>query len=296
MRWVAAPPPGAYQPRRHRGTGQPERYLGPPAYPVPPRWGFPNLTWREPTNVPGTASSLTAPFDHARVRARNVITVLWFLAGLATVASAAELWRYALLVISRDSALNSRVVAMSDTLEIVSSLLTVVFGLLALTWVLWWLLVIRYAAAEESGCALPRSSRQVLIGVLVPGINLALAGSVLAELEHAVLRRPRDRRPRPSRLVLSWWAAWMLNELLMVVAIVWRSREGIQAQADAVLLSGVLDASAALLAGLTAVVVYRLTSLISPVPVHRMRLRGISAVRGAPPPRLRPSRPAGAAR
>lgn len=293
MRWVAAPPPGAYQPRRQR---PPERYLGPPAYPVPPRWGFPNLTWREPTNVPGTASSLPAPLDHARLLARNTVTVLWFLVGLATVAAAAEFWRYALLVISRDSALSAGVVAMSDALEIISSLLTVVFGLMALAGVLWWLLVIRQAAAEESGYAPPRSSRQVLIGALVPGINLMMAGSILAELEHAVLRRPPDQRPRPSRLALAWWAAWLANEVLVVLVIVWRLRSGLQAQADSVLLTGIANASAALLAGLTAVVVHRLTSLIGPVPVHRLLRRGVVALRGAPPPQLRPGRPAGAAR
>lgn len=296
MRWVAAPPPGAYPSRGPRRAWQPERYLGPPAYPVPPRWGFPNLTWREPTNVPGTASSMPTPLDHARVLARNVITVLWFLTGLATVAAAAEFWRYALLVISRDAALNAGVVAMSDTLEIIFSLLTVVFGLLALACVLWWLAVIRHAATEESGYAPPRPSWQVLVGVLVPVINLAMAGSIVAELEHAVLSRPPDQRPRPSRLVLSWWAAWILNEVLMVVVIVLRSLNGIQAQADSVLFSGLLDASAALLAGLTAVVVHRLTSLIAPVPVRRLRLRAITAVRGAPPPQLRPSRPASASR
>lgn len=293
MRWVASPPPGAYRPRRRR---QPERYLGPPAYPVPPRWGFPNLTWREPTNVPGTASSLPTPLERARVLGRNAITVLWFLAGLATTASVAEIWRYALLVTSRDTALSSRVVDMSDALEIISSLLTVVFGLMALGSVLWWLLLIRHAAAEESGHASPRSSRQVVIGTLVPGINLLLAGSILAELEHAVLRRPPDRRPRPSRLVLAWWATWLVNGLLMALVIGWRFREGIQAQADAVLLTGFLNASAALLAGLTAVVVYRLTSLIAPVPVRRMRLRRVVSVRGAPQPQLRPARPASASR
>ncbi|GLY64079.1 DUF4328 domain-containing protein [Amycolatopsis taiwanensis] len=293
MRWVASPPPGAYRPHRRR---QPERYLGPPAYPAPPRWGFPNLTWREPTNVPGTASSFPTPLERARLLARNAITVLWFLAGLATVASAAEFWRYALLVISRDTALSSGVVGMSDTLEMTSSLLTAVFGLMALGSVLWWLLVIRYAAAEENGHVPPRSSREVVIGALVPGINLVLAGSILAELEHVVLRRPPDRRPRPSRLVLAWWAAWLVNGLAMVLVIGARFFDSIQAQANAVLLTGVLSASAALLAGLTAVVVHRLTSLIAPVPLRRLRRRRVVSVRGAPLPQLRPDRPAGAAR
>ena len=41
---------------------------------------------------------------------------------------------------------------------------------------------------------------------LVPGLNLSLPGSLLAEIEHSALGRPADRRPRPSRLLLVWWA------------------------------------------------------------------------------------------
>ncbi|HJQ45997.1 MAG TPA: DUF4328 domain-containing protein [Amycolatopsis sp.] len=280
-------------PRRARPA---ERYTGPPAYPAIPRWGFPNLTWRPPTTVPGTPSSLPTPVERMRMLARNAVTILWFLVGLATTAAVAEFWRYALLVISRTSALHTGVVRMSDALEVIAALLTVVFGLMAIGSVLWWLLVARQAAAQESGQEPPRPSWQVVVGVLVPGLNLAMAGSILAELEHAILRRPVDRRPKPSRLVLAWWAAWVANEVLMVLVIVWRFRDGIQAEADGVFLSGLLDLSAAVLAGLTALTVHRLTTLVAPVSLSRLRLRRVIAVKGAPPATTRPPRPAGAAR
>jgi hypothetical protein len=288
VRWVASPPPGALPPRRARPV---EHYTGPPAYPVPPRWGFPNLTWREPTLVPGTPSSYPRPVERIRLLSRNAITILWFLAGLALVAAVAEFWRYVLLVISRNSALDTDVVEMSDALEIIASLLSVVFGLLGIASVLWWLVVARQAAADENGQEPPRSTRQVLIGTLVPGLNFVLAGSILAELEHAVLRRPAAQRPRPSRLVLAWWAAWVLDAVLMILVIIWRFRDGVQAQADAVFLSGLLDTSAVVLAALTAVVVHRLTSLLAPISLDRMRVRRVVAVRGAPAPALRPVRP-----
>ena len=293
VRWVATPPPGVAGPRRARPA---ERYTGPPAYPVPPRWGFPNLTWRAPTAVPGTPSGMPTPIERMRMLSRNAVTILWFLTGLSTVAAVAEFWRYALLVISRTSALDTDVVMMSDALEIIASLLTVVFGLMAVGSVLWWLLVARQAAAQASGQEPSRSSWQVVVGVLVPGLNLAMAGSILAEVEHAVLGRPVDRRPRPSRLVLAWWAAWVLNELLMILVIGWRFRDGVQAQADGVLLSGLLDTSAAVLAGLSAVVVHRLTMLLAPVSLSRLRLRRVVAVKGAPAPTTRPRRPASASR
>lgn len=287
VRWVASPPPGAVRPRRVR---QPEHYTGPPAYPVPPRWGFPNLTWREPTLVPGTASSYPRPVERVRLLARNAVALLGFLAGLALVGAAAGFWQYALLVISRDTALDTDVVAMSDTLQIIAGLLTVVFGLLGIASVLWWLMVARQAAADENGHEPPRSMSQVLIGTLVPGLNFVVAGSILAELEHAILRRPAEQRPRPSRLVLAWWAAWLFNAVWMILVIIWRVRDGVQAQADAVLFNAFLDVSATLLAVLTAVVVHRLTSLLAPISVDRLRVRRVVAVKNAPAPTLRPVR------
>ncbi|HVV13521.1 DUF4328 domain-containing protein [Amycolatopsis sp.] len=293
VRWVASPPPGATVPRRARPA---ERYTGPPAYPAPPRWGFPNLTWREPTAVPGTPSSYPRPMERVRALSRNAITILWFLAGLATVGAVAEFWRYALLVISRNSALDTDVVAFSDALEIIAALLTVVFGVLAFGSVLWWLYVARQAAGEESGQEPPRSGWQILAGTLIPLLNLVMAGSILAELEHAALRRPATKRPKPSRLVLVWWATWVLNGVLLILVIVWRFRGGIQSQADGVLLSALLDLSAAGLAALTAVVVERITSLLAPIPLNRLRPRLVVAVKGAPRATERPPRPVGASR
>ncbi|WP_092533092.1 DUF4328 domain-containing protein [Amycolatopsis arida] len=295
MRWVASPPPGAV-PRRpaHR----PARYTGPPAYPTPPRWGFPHVVWRSPTVVPGVPATGAPPMQRLRMVARNVTGLLWVLAGLAGVTAVGEGWRYALLIHSRTSALDRDVVGASDALVLAGSLLTFVMAVFAVVGALWWLFLARAAAAAEIGAEPPRPVWQVLVGTLLPGPNLVLAGSILAELEHAVLRRPVDQRPRPTRLVLWWWAAWVTNGLLLVTVIVWRMRDGVQAQADSVLLSGLLDLSAAALAALTAVVVGRFTLLLAPLDevlsrgVRPWQVRGVT---GAPRP-PRPNRPTGSAR
>ncbi|MDQ0378058.1 DUF4328 domain-containing protein [Amycolatopsis thermophila] len=290
---MASPPPGAIRPRPARPA---ERYDGPPSYHVPPRWGFPHLAWRVPTAVPGTPSGYPSPVERVRVLHRNAVTILWFITGLAAIAAGAEFWRYALLVMSRTSALHAATVAFSDALEIIASLLTVVFGLIGIAATLWWLLVARGAAAEAAGQEPARSTREVVAGVLVPGVNLVMAGSIVAELEHLVLGRPPSRRPRPSRLVLAWWAAWVVNGVLMVLVIAWRFKDGVQAMADAVLLTGLLNTSAAVLAGLSAVLVYRFTTLLAPVRPGRLRPLQVRSVKGAPAPELRHARPAGAAR
>nr|WP_179775779.1 DUF4328 domain-containing protein [Amycolatopsis endophytica] len=290
---MASPPPGAFRPRPSRPV---EHYGGPPSYPVPPRWGFPHLTWRVPTAVPGTPSGYPSPVERVRVLHRNAVTVLWFLAGLAAVAAGAEFWRYALLAMSRTTALNAATVGFSDALEIIASLLTVVFGLIGIGSALWWLVVARGAAADAAGQEPARSTGEIVAGVLVPGVNLVMAGSILAELEHLVLGRAPARRPRPSRLVLAWWAAWAVNQVLMLLVIGWRFKDGVQAMADAVLLTGLLNTSAAVLAGLTAVLVYRLTTLLAPVRTDRLRPLQVRSVKGAPEPEPHTARPAGAAR
>ena len=293
LRWVAAPPPSA---ARRRRAVPAEPYAGPPSYPVPPRWGFPNLTWRRPTAVPGTASGVVRPIDRIPVLARSLTTILWTFAVLATTAAAAESWRYALLVESRDSALNTGVVEFSDAFVTLAGLLTTIFSLLPIGLSVWWLLVARQAAADEADEAPPRPGWQVLVGVLVPIANLPMALSVVGELEHAVLRRSRDERPKPSRLVLGWWGGWLANWVLLVVTIIWRIRPGVQAMADSVLLVALTDLAAAGLAIVTALVIRRFSHLLTPIAPDRIRDFRVLKVEGAPAPQLHTARPVGAAR
>jgi hypothetical protein len=274
----------------------PERYLGPPSYPVPPRWGFPNLVWRRPTSVPGTASDEIRPIDRVPVLSRSLVGILFGFAVLAVVAAVAEIWRYVLLVQGRDSALSRSVVAFSDGFVLTSGLLASILALLPAGLSLWWLLVARQAAADASGDDPPRPLWQVLVGVLVPVANLPMALSIAGELEHAVLRRPRDVRPKPSRQVMVWWGAWLLNWILLAASIVWRFRGDVQSMADSVVLVALTDLAAAALAVLTALVVRRFSALLVPSDALDVREMRVLKVTGAPEPELRHSRPAGAAR
>jgi len=292
VRWVAQPPRTGSPPPRPRRR---RRYTGPPAYSGIPRWGFPRVAWRTPTTVPGTPFGRSQLAQRLQRLGRNTVGVLCTVAILATVAAGAEAWRYALLVRSRNTALAVDTVTTSDVLLLIVSLLTFVFGVCAIAVSVWWLLTARGAAAEASGRPPARGVRQTLIGILVPLLNLVLAGAVLAELEHAAGDDAAARRPRPSRLVLSWWGVWIGNEVLLIVTVVRRFGDSMQATADAVLLNAVLNLAAAALAVLTAVVVHRLTRLLTPVEsLHPQRMRVVS-VHGAPRPTRR-ERPTTAAR
>lgn len=289
--WVASPPPGA-----RTVPLRPARvpYQGPPAYPTVPRWGFPMLSWREPTTVPGTQTRLPRSVRRVVSHARAAVTVLWLVAISAFLATGGEAWRYVLLVMGRTEALPGQVVAVSDALVDTGALLAAVSGVIALILVLRWLMGIRELAAADAGVRPARPDWQVLLGVLLPVLNLFMAGSVLAELEHTALGV--TGRPRPSRLVLGWWLAWVASEVLAIATVLLGLRAGVQARADGVLWYAATDLVAIAVSVLTLLVIGALTGLVAPSSVREPRQLRVISVDGAPEPPLRPGRPAGAAR
>ena len=285
-RWVASVPQGVARPTRPRRKLP---YLGPPRYNSTPRWGFPALAWRWPTTVPGTSKPGDQPITIDRVRAvsGHASAMLWTVAGLALLAGGGEIWRYVLLLQSRNGALSDSLVATSDAVVTVAAILAMAFAVLTVLVVLWWLHLARRVAAESAGRSLARSDRQVLIYLLIPGVNLAMAGVILAELENDVVR---GTRPRPSRRLAVWWATWVVSGLLFTAAVVWRFRDGVQARADGVVLSALTDLAAVAVAILTALLIRRLTTLLAPIDPQRARFMRVLKVSNAPEPPLREAR------
>ena len=126
------------------------------------------------------------------------------------------------------------------------------------------------AAAAQAGSRPSRSARDVVLGWVVPGLNLAVPGSVLAEIEHGALDRPRGPAAATRRgCCAGWWALWAAGVLGSILTLVWSLRTGVQARADGVVLHAALDLLAAVTAGSTAVLVRRLTRLLGPVRAPR---------------------------
>jgi len=149
---------------------------------------------------------------------------------------------------------------------------TVLLGLAAGGVVVAWTLPAAVAAAGRSGSRPSRSRREIVLGWVVPGWNLVVPGPVLAEIEHGALDRPPERRPLPSRLVRAWWVLWVAGGVLAAAVLVWSWRTGVQARADGAVLHAVVNLVAAVTAGVTAVLVGRLTALLNPVRAPRRRL------------------------
>jgi Domain of unknown function (DUF4328) len=287
-RWVATSP--------NRPTRQPRRrlpYLGPPSYAENPRWGFPALAWRWPTTVPAAHPGEAAPVtvDRVRVVGGHASAMMLALGVLCLVSAGGEAWRYVLLLQSRRGALSDAVVATSDAVVTVGADLALAFAVVTAVVSVWWLHLARHAAAEKAEQLLARRDWQVLAYLLVPGVNLAMAGVILAELEHHVLHRPAGERPSPTRATMIWWTAWVLGGLLFGATVAWRFRNGVQAQADDVVLSALTDLVAAVVAVLTAFTIRRLSALLAPSDPKRLRRLQVVEVNDAPAPPLRP-RPA----
>ncbi len=266
LHWVAEPPPSA-APAPALTSRAP--YAGPPRHPFPPRWGFPVRAW-VPPEPPGPLPA--DPLTAARSTLGTVVPLLWAAASVAALAAGAEVWRYVLLLASRDAALAPGVVAASDALVTVAGTVAPVLAALAGILVVTWTVRAVRAAADRAHAERLRSTRAILLGWVVPGLNLVRPGSVLAEIEHAALDRPAALRPRPSRLLLVWWVLWAAGVLLAGVALLWSLRTGVQARADGVVLHAVLDLLAAATAATTAVLLTYLTRLLSPPRAARREL------------------------
>jgi hypothetical protein len=273
-RWVAVPPSSA---RPAPAARTRRRYLGPPRYPHMPRWGFAPRPWRSALDDAEAERAAGSLFGRGRrpvrVLAGAVVPLLWATALLAATGAGAEIWRYALLLRSRQEALPAGTVYASDALVLSTGAVCLVVGLAAGVLLVTWSIRASHAAAERSGARPSRSDRSIVIGWLVPVVNLSVPGSVLAEIEHAALDRPVSERPRPSRLLLTWWVLWAGGVVLATITLLWGLRDGVQARADGVVLHAIVDLVAVATAVVTVRVVTLLTALLSPAPQSkRMRL------------------------
>ncbi|MDQ3887234.1 MAG: DUF4328 domain-containing protein [Actinomycetota bacterium] len=226
----------------------------------------------------------SAPSDAERMQvlAGSVVPVLCLVAVAAAAASGAEVWRYTILLDSRFDAVPAAPLRASDALVVTTGWLALVSGGLAVLLILVWLVRAYAAAAEAAGVRPARPWWQLVLSVLVPGVNLLLPGAVLAEIEHAALGADPARRPRPSQLVAWWWGLWAIGLLAAGGSALWSRQDSVQAQADGVILHAVTDLVAAAVAVLTAVVVRRFTALLSPVEPERLRRRVVVRVSDQP--------------
>jgi hypothetical protein len=220
--------------------------------------------------------------EQMRALAAVAVPLLGLTALLVLATAGAEAWRYALLLDSRTDAVPAGPLHASDALVVTGGVVSLLSSALAGAVTLGWVVHANAAAAQAAAVTPARLGWQVVVGTLVPGVNLVVPGAVLAEVEHAALGQDPNRRPHPSRLVIGWWVIWAVGLVLAGTAILWNLRSGVQARADGVLLHVATDLVAGVVAITTIVVVRRLTRLLSPVKLAGTRRMVVVRVPGVP--------------
>lgn len=242
--------------------------------------------------------SSTETVARAASAAKVAVIALWITVGVASVSAVAEVWRY-LLLYSREGALSALPLLLSDALVITSGLLLYVAGAVAGGCALLWLVRARAVVAQRAGVRNARPDWLVITGTVVPGWNLFMPGSALAELEHTLLAeqgaRQSGERPRPSILVRLWWLTWVVSLLLGWTGVFWNFRDSVQAQADGVLLHAWIAVAAAVTAFTTLRVIGYLLRLLAPLDPSELKRARVIRVRGAAP-LVRTPRPSSAPR
>ena len=215
------------------------------------------------------AAKVTAP-DTSRDRPIGLLQAgLWLsvVTAVATSAAAgAEIWRYVLLLRGRTEVLSGRVVDESDRLVTSTSLAALVVAVVTAGVVAVVLVRLHAGAARRLSMAPSRPPAAVLARLVIPGWNIYGLGVVAGEIDGLLAAddaRPAGIRPRLSRLVMAWWAAWGINAVLVLVTLGRAFGRSDQAVADTVELHIWVDLAGASTAVLTALVCRRFRRFLS---------------------------------
>lgn len=201
FRWIAVRPGAAPPPRRGR------RPLGPtPRYAVIPRWGLADRV--EPT------AAAAGPPTHPAPSAPTIRTTLFVSALVLGIAALVYVVRYVLLIVNRNTLLDSWVAAGADWLGVLASVAAIVAVLSSGAMLIRWLIARRAAVFAHHGLPEPRSTRALWAGCVVPLANLLWAPVYVIELAIVEEHYARIRRP-----IVEWWIAWVASYLASAFAM-----------------------------------------------------------------------------
>lgn len=216
-----------------------------------PRWG---LVDRVDQRFPPPETPPRPGPSAAAVRTTLFGTV-WVL-GIAALVYAV---RYVLLVINRNTLLNSVVAGAAVWLGVLASAVAIVAVITSAVMLARWLIA-RRAAAFRHHAVPDRSVRQLLIGCLLPLANLLWAPVYVIEL--AVVEDHYGRLRRP---IVVWWTTWVFSSAVSIFAIATSRAADAQGIAD----NTVMMVLAYLLAAVTVAAAARVFDGFERKPVER---------------------------
>ena len=234
-RWVARRPDAL-----QRVPRPPKAAVGPtPRYLQTPRWG---LLDPPPAQESAPARGLAAWAN----RAPTWVSIAGLVFALAAVA---ELVRYLVLLHNRTRLINPWILALSDTAVWALGLLAPLAALIAAIAAACWLVRARGSFYAGENRRDPRSPLMLLLGCLIPVVNLVMPGVFLTEFNRSAFAP--EARPERRRLIRGWWCAWVLCGLVAVCQVLFRYADSLQIKADGVLFAVFANIVAAVVAGLT---------------------------------------------
>jgi hypothetical protein len=168
--------------------------------------------------------------------------------------------RYVLLVINRNTLLNSVVAIAADWLGILASVAALAAAITAGVMLIRWLIARRAAVFSHQGMPEPRSVRALWAGCVVPLANLLWAPVYVIELATMEEQYARLRRP-----IVQWWIAWVFSYTVSIFAII----SSFASDAQGIANNTVLMVFAYLLAAATLAAVARVFEGFVSKPVER---------------------------
>ena len=132
-----------------------------------------------------------------------------------TLAGAALVYvlRYVLLVINRNTLLNSVVAGAADWLGVAASVAAIVALIACVAVLIRWLIARRAAAFSHYALPELRSARALWVGGLVPFAHLLWAPVYVIELASIENHYARLQRP-----IMLWWIAWIFSYVVSIFA------------------------------------------------------------------------------
>ena len=269
FRWIAVRP-GAPPAARHA-----RRPLGPtPRYAVIPRWGLTDRVQTAPADEP---AARTGP-SPAAVRVALFVSVL-----VLSISALVYVVRYVLLVINRNTLLDSWVAIAADWLGVLASVAALAAVITSGVLLIQWLIARRAAVFAHHGLSEQRSVRALSAGCVAPVANLLWAPVYVIEL--AIMEEHYSRLRRP---VTAWWIAWTFSYAASIVAMI----TGFATDPQGIANNTAIMVFAYLLAAVTVAAVARVFEAFVRKPVERPAHRWVIASTDLPD---RPAAPASAA-
>jgi Domain of unknown function (DUF4328) len=143
-----------------------------------------------------------------------VRTTLFVSLLMLCIAALVYVVRYVLLVINRNTLLNSWVAIGADWLGVLASVAAIASVIASGVLLILWLIARRAAVFAHHGLQEQRSVRALWAGCVAPLANLLWAPVYVIEL--AILEDHYSRLRRP---ILHWWMAWVFSYLASIFAI-----------------------------------------------------------------------------